>query len=126
VSESLEELASINRKVNHSVTYKDDLKQYGVAEHWAYPTSGYGDCEDYALLKRKLLIDAGFDPKKLNVALCWDLSKQGHAVLIAELQDADYVLDNHTDLVKPWGFVGYKWDKVSIDGSFLHWKKITA
>lgn len=46
----------INRDVNASITYKTDLAQYGTPEHWCLP-SNFGDCEDYALLKRKLLLE---------------------------------------------------------------------
>ena len=49
----------INREVNASVTYKTDLAQYGTPEHWCLPTD-FGDCEDYALLKRKLLLEQGW------------------------------------------------------------------
>ena len=27
----------------------------GVVERWSYPDDGYGDCEDYVLLKRRAL-----------------------------------------------------------------------
>ena len=47
----------INRDVNASVKYKTDLGQYNVPEFWTV-AGKYGDCEDYALLKRKMLIDA--------------------------------------------------------------------
>jgi hypothetical protein len=33
---------------------------WGVVERWSYPDDGYGDCEDYALLKRRMLIEAGW------------------------------------------------------------------
>ena len=53
----------INSQVNASVTYKTDLAQFEVPEFWQ-EAGKFGDCEDYALLKRKMLIDAGFDRDK--------------------------------------------------------------
>ena len=41
----------INSQVNASVTYKTDLEQYSRPEFWVEANT-FGDCEDYALLKR--------------------------------------------------------------------------
>ncbi len=32
------------------------MDHWGVIEKWSYPEDGYGDCEDYALLKRRMLM----------------------------------------------------------------------
>ena len=61
----------INSDVNASVKYKTDLEQYGVPEFWTV-AGKYGDCEDYALLKRKMLIDAGFDRDKIHLCTCFN------------------------------------------------------
>ena len=60
----------INSDVNASVSYKTDLEQYSKPEHWCLPTD-FGDCEDYALLKRHRLIESGFARKDLHLACCW-------------------------------------------------------
>ena len=41
----------INREVNASVTWMSDSEQFGVPEFWS-EAGTFGDCEDYALLKR--------------------------------------------------------------------------
>ena len=41
-----------------------DLDNYGSEEVWAYP-EGRGDCEDYALEKKKRLSEAGLPPGNL-------------------------------------------------------------
>jgi len=61
----------INRDVNASVTYKTDLEQYSTPEFWK-EADKFGDCEDYALLKRQRLIESGFARKDLHLACCWD------------------------------------------------------
>src|SRR5262249_39629336 len=50
------DLVRINNWVNETVKPLSDLEHWGVAERWSYPDDGYGDCEDYVLLKRRMLI----------------------------------------------------------------------
>ena len=52
----------INSDVNASVSYKTDLEQYSKPEYWVEANT-FGDCEDYALLKRHRLIESGFAHK---------------------------------------------------------------
>ncbi len=42
---------------------------------------GYGDCEDYALLKRKMLMQAGWPREALLMTVVRDKKGEGHAVL---------------------------------------------
>ena len=69
----------INSTVNARVTYKSDLEQFDTPEFWAM-AGKFGDCEDYALLKRKMLIDAGFDRDKIHLCTCF-VGDAGHCVL---------------------------------------------
>jgi predicted transglutaminase-like cysteine proteinase len=57
--ERLSELDTINRTVNREITPATDMEIYGQAEYWTIPTTR-GDCEDYALLKRKRLMARGW------------------------------------------------------------------
>jgi predicted transglutaminase-like cysteine proteinase len=57
----------VNSDVNASVTYKTDLEQYDKPDFWV-EAGTFGDCEDYALRKRELLLNAGFAPKDLHLA----------------------------------------------------------
>src|SRR5262249_19405331 len=63
------ELVRINRKVNETIKPMTDLDHYGVVEKWTYPDDGYGDCEDYVLLKRKLLMEAGWPREALLITV---------------------------------------------------------
>jgi predicted transglutaminase-like cysteine proteinase len=117
---SLADLFRANEHVNHSVAYRTDQDVYGEIDKWEYPR-GQGDCEDFALAKRQLLIAGGYDPKLLNIAICLDHSGKGHAVLAATLDGNDYVLDNQTDDVLHWNQCHYQWIKITRDGSFKHW-----
>lgn len=101
----------INSDVNASVKYKTDLGQYGKPEHWCLP-SDFGDCEDYALLKRKLLLEQGWPNNKLGLCVCYTPDGQGHCVLWIDTDKGSYILDNCYDWpVKP-SQLPYKWDKI--------------
>ncbi len=53
-------LEKVNRDINWKITAKSDVEHYDRQEYWTIPEDGYGDCEDYALAKLKLLLDSGF------------------------------------------------------------------
>ena len=42
-----------------------DVEHWGVVERWNMGEDGYGDCEDYALLKRHMLMQAGWPREAL-------------------------------------------------------------
>ena len=101
----------INSKVNASVTYKTDLEQYGTPEHWVVANT-FGDCEDYALLKRKLLLEQGWPNDRLGLIVCKTETGEGHCVLLVMTDKGNYILDNRYDWpVKP-SQLPYKWDKI--------------
>ena len=106
-TQRMEELRSINGAVNASVREVADAAQYGVAEHWALPRGGVGDCEDFALLKRRLLIQHGWPSSALLVTTARTESGEGHAVLTVVTDQGDYVLDNRTSAVRLWSDTGY-------------------
>ncbi|HZH51783.1 MAG TPA: transglutaminase-like cysteine peptidase [Microvirga sp.] len=93
------ELQQVNSYVNRTITEVSDLEQYGREDVWALPTSGKGDCEDFALLKRKLLIQRGWPASALSVAVGFTSQGEPHAVLIAATTGGEYVLDNLTSAI---------------------------
>ena len=52
------DLVRINRWANEHIKPVTDMEHWGVVERWDYPKDGYGDCEDYVLLKRQMLMKA--------------------------------------------------------------------
>lgn len=97
----------VNRHVNGSVTEVSDLANYGVPERWSLPYNGRGDCEDFALLKKKMLLDRGVDPRRLMMAVALDRRGDNHAVLLVRLNSGDVVLDNLNSRIVPWSRTGY-------------------
>jgi predicted transglutaminase-like cysteine proteinase len=49
---SWKDLVRINKHVNDAIKPMTDQDHWGTVEKWSYPDDGYGDCEDYVLLKR--------------------------------------------------------------------------
>ena len=78
-----------------------------MAENWTLPAGNRGDCEDYALLKKKLLIERGVPAERLLLAVVIKGNLEPHVVLLFRGEDADYLLDNMTDAMLPWRLSGY-------------------
>ncbi len=106
-AQELKLVKQINRRVNVSTREVTDQRQYKTRELWALPTSLGGDCEDFALLKKRDLINAGIDPRKLLIATVLDTRRNSHAVLVYRSNQGDLVLDNLTNQVKPWSATRY-------------------
>jgi predicted transglutaminase-like cysteine proteinase len=100
-------LRKVTRAVNLRVRSTEDRSASGNDDVWALPSSGRGDCEDYALQKMKDLIDAGFPANRLALSVVIGPHDENHVVLIARMDDGDYVLDNLDNGVKPWRATPY-------------------
>jgi len=105
------QLQQINRQVNKSVTPVEDADLYNTPEWWAYPAASGGDCEDYVLLKRRLLIEQGWPADALLISVVKERSGAGHAVLLVVTADGEYVLDNKTRHIRLWQETPYTWVK---------------
>jgi predicted transglutaminase-like cysteine proteinase len=100
-------IQSVNAKVNGTIKPLTDDEHWGIPDVWDVPTDGYGDCEDYQLLKRKLLVQAGLPRRALRMTVVIDEKGEGHAVLMARTDRGDLILDNKTSAVLPWHQTGY-------------------
>jgi predicted transglutaminase-like cysteine proteinase len=105
------DLLRVNRWVNENIKPMTDMDHWGVIEKWSYPTDGYGDCEDYVLLKRKMLIDAGWPREALLITVVRDKNGDGHAVLTVKSDKGEFVLDNQNEEVLSWTDTGYRYVK---------------
>lgn len=91
----------VNLSVNDAIVPRTDREMHGVEERWSYPQTE-GDCEDYVLLKRKMLQERGFDVQDLLITVVRKRDGEGHAVLTLRTAQGDYILDNLTNSVKSW------------------------
>ncbi len=108
--ERWEELVTVNELVNKMVRPVSDLELYGELERWAIP-DGKGDCEDYVLLKRHLLMKRGWPASVLLITVVKDEEGEGHAVLTVRTDRGDVVLDNKTNDILLWSHTGYQFFK---------------
>ena len=108
---TLKDIERVNRTVNTAVAPVTDTDHWGVVDRWDYPSDGKGDCEDYALEKRRRLMLAGYPRQALLMTVVKDHAGEGHAVLTVTTDHGDYVLDNMVDAVLPWQETGYSFVK---------------
>lgn len=104
-------IESVNALVNNQIEPVSDPQHAGVPDAWDYPEDGKGDCEDYALMKRRLLIRAGFPRGALLLSVVKDEHGDGHSVLLVRTSRGDFVLDNLADEVSPWAKTPYRFVK---------------
>jgi predicted transglutaminase-like cysteine proteinase len=93
------------------VTPRTDLEIWGREEVWSYPTNSIGDCEDYVLEKRRLLMKAGIPAGNLLITVVRQPNGDGHAVLTVNTDRGDYVLDNLDGRVLVWTATPYTYLK---------------
>jgi predicted transglutaminase-like cysteine proteinase len=97
--ERMAQLQQINSHVNGTIVEVSDRDQYGRDDVWTLPVSGKGDCEDFALLKRKMLIERGWPASALSIAVGATSWGEAHAVLMVSTDRGEYVLDNLTSSI---------------------------
>ena len=104
-------ITGINKRINRSVQAVTDLDHWRVPDRWDLAEDGRGDCEDYQLLKRSLLAEAGLPRRAMRMTVVVDEKGEGHAVLTLITNRGDLILDNKTNAVLPWRQTGYTFIK---------------
>ena len=104
------QLQLANNQMNLAIRPVSDLDQYGAAEYWTYPAQS-GDCEDYVLAKRRLLLESGWPASALMVAVVRRADGEGHAVLVVRTDRGDLVLDNLRSEISIWSDTPYDYVK---------------
>lgn len=103
-------LVDINRTVNTSIRPVTDQDLFGQPEVWVYPDQS-GDCEDYVLLKRRMLAERGWPLGGLLITVVRQENGDGHAVLTVLTDRGDLVLDNLSADVRLWNDTPYRFLK---------------
>jgi len=123
-------VAAINTAVNSRIEARSDQEIYGLKELWTYPDKR-GDCEDFALLKRRLLHKIGIDLSDLLMTVVRKRNGEGHAVLTLHTTTGDFILDNLNWRIVPWTQAPYsflkrqnardpgQWDRIENGGEVL-------
>jgi predicted transglutaminase-like cysteine proteinase len=85
------------RLVHHSVRFRWDRPG---RDHWQTPLAtlmrGAGDCEDHAILKRALLLEAGVDADDISLLFLRTASGAGHVIVQVETASGTRIMDNRT------------------------------
>src|SRR3974390_1325219 len=110
-SKAWKDLARVNEWVNEHIKPLTDLEHWGVVERWSYPDDGYGDCEDYVLLKRRMLMQSGWPRQALLITVVRDKKGDGHAVLTVKTDRGEFILDNQESEILAWNKTGYRFVK---------------
>jgi predicted transglutaminase-like cysteine proteinase len=118
--EVLRMVEGVNIAVNRAVASTTDEALYGRTEYWTLPETA-GDCEDYVLLKRKLLVANGLPAGSLLITVVHDENGEAHAVLSIPTTQGDLVLDNRRDDVLAWRETGYDFIKRQSSANPARW-----
>lgn len=103
-------IVEVNNATNTTVTPRTDLEIWGREEYWSYP-DGVGDCEDYALEKRRELMKLGIPAGDLLITVVRQPNGDGHAVLTVRTSQGDFILDNLEPRILPWDQTEYTYLK---------------
>jgi len=119
-TENWDSIFQINKYANTTIRPASDQELYGVPDYWTYPTTA-GDCEDYVLLKKRLLVGLGFNPQDLLITVVLDENREGHAVLTIPTNRGDFILDNRRTEILRWDQTGYIYLKRQSQGAAHDW-----
>lgn len=84
-------LRRVNKTVNHSIHPRNE-----DGDTWSLSPSS-GDCDDYVMTKRSLLLGQGFPAGALRMAVVKTSRGQNHLVLVVRTTAGEFVLDNRRE-----------------------------
>lgn len=116
-------LQDVNNSVNVMIEPVTDEDLWGKIEVWSYPTNR-GDCEDFVLLKRKLLMEQGVPASNLLITVVRQRNGEGHAVLAVRTDRGDFILDNLEPRIKSWEKTDYRFLKRQSERNTSSWVSI--
>jgi len=121
------ETSELLKRVNHSVNMyiNPRPKSYGpnLGEGWTIAPE-MGDCNDYAVTKRRELLENGLPSKALRLAVVKTASGIGHLVLVVVTTKGDIVMDDLTEEIRPWQSTDYHWLNIQSASDPKFWYKI--
>jgi predicted transglutaminase-like cysteine proteinase len=121
--QNLELLKRVNHSVNMYINPRP--KSYGpnLGEGWTIAPE-MGDCNDYAVTKRHQLLESGLPSKALRLSVVKTTSGIGHLVLVVVTTKGDIVMDDLTEVIRPWQSTDYHWLKIQSATDSKLWYEI--
>lgn len=104
-------LVRINKWANDTIKPMTDMDHYGMIQWWRYPDDGAGACHSYALLKRRMLLQAGWPRTALLMTIVREANGEGHAVLTVKTDRGEFILDNLNEKILLWSETPYHYYK---------------
>lgn len=117
---TLAKLEAVNRQVNASIRPRPDWNRGPLKDVWSIAPRE-GDCEDYALTKRHLLLKAGWPSSALLIAVARTAAGEGHAVLVVRTSVGDVILDNLNTRIRSSSESGLRWVKMQSPSDPRRW-----
>ena len=116
------ELERVNAAVNRAIIPQPNTK--GLAgEVWLISPRA-GECHDYAVTKRHVLLALGWPEQDLllsEVVTSWG---EHHLVLVIRTSDGDFVADNLNPNIRIWSQTPYQWVRIQSPGNPLIWSTL--
>jgi len=106
-AEVWDKLVDVNRWANTHIKPTEDRKHWGKINKWYFADDGKGDCKDYVIVKRRMLMEAGLPREALLITIVWTPQEKGHAVLTVRTDRGDYVLDSLSSKIVLWNQTPY-------------------
>lgn len=120
------QLRRLAKKINSEVN-RYTVQVADTGEFWSRTRGDgerFGDCEDLAIEKRAELTEAGFPAERMFYAVSFVRGYGLHTVLIARLDDGDYILDSMGPRMKRWSDSKQVWLRRQVEGSPLKWVRL--
>jgi predicted transglutaminase-like cysteine proteinase len=122
---ALELLNRVNHGVNAAIIPRSKAYGSNLEDGWAIAPE-VGDCNDYAVTKRHELLENGLPSKALRLSVVKTTSGVGHLVLVIITTKGDVVMDNLTEMIRPWQSTGYQWLKIQSAADSKFWYEVKA
>jgi predicted transglutaminase-like cysteine proteinase len=123
-AERWHELSFVNREVNQDITPEQKVGGILTARWLVSPR--VGDCSDYAVTKRHMLLANGWPSRSLLLAEVVTNWGEHHLVLVVRLSDMDVVLDNLDANVWPATMTSYEWVRMESPHNPKFWSAVKA
>jgi predicted transglutaminase-like cysteine proteinase len=117
-------LNEVNTLVNTLITPIDDIDLWGMEEFWEYPHDLKGECEEYVLMKRRMLIEAGIPANALLITVVFTTANKGHGVLTVVTNRGDFILDNISPRIVRWDQTLYWYFKRQSRTHQAYWESV--
>ena len=122
-AETAELLKRVNDSVNRSIIPTPKSHGPNLGDGWTIAPE-MGNCNDYAVTKRHELIENGVPSGALRLSVVKTASGIGHLVLVVVTTKGEIVMDDLTEVIRPWQSTDYRWLKIQSATDPKFWYEI--